>query len=350
MSAIAAAAGPQPDGAARGRGVVLVGGGAKYTPPAYACIAFLRRAGCRLPVEVWTPPHEQIAPGAAAELAALGNVSVRDLGAALPRAAHAALRQHKFLAKLLAPLLSGFAQLLLLDSDNLPLRDPSFLFEHPAFTASGLLMWPDFWPCQVKPRAWELLRVPPGPARFAGSHESGQLLLDKARPGCWAALLGAAWLNLRGADVHALLSDIGQGDKETLPMAWAALGLGRHGRVAHPVLALGEVLHGSGAFDGTAMLQRGPDGAPLFLHAHLPKVTVPADPARLRPPDGGAAPRKWQLLSGELGHALLPPGVAKADAGSYVALNAIAGFDIERAVLRLRQHMACRPAWRECCT
>ena len=36
-------------------------------------------------------------------------------------------------------------QVLMLDSDNLPLADPTYLFSEPLFKASGCLFWPDFW-------------------------------------------------------------------------------------------------------------------------------------------------------------------------------------------------------------
>ena len=36
-------------------------------------------------------------------------------------------------------------QVLMLDSDNLPLTDPTYLFSEPAYKASGSLFWPDFW-------------------------------------------------------------------------------------------------------------------------------------------------------------------------------------------------------------
>ena len=42
-----------------------------------------------------------------------------------------------FELKLLAVLASDFEQVLLLDADNLPLRDPSDLFTWPAYTATG---------------------------------------------------------------------------------------------------------------------------------------------------------------------------------------------------------------------
>lgn len=71
----------------------------------------------------------------------------------------------------------------MLDADNLPLADPSYLFQEPAFAANGSLFWPDFWDTN-----W----MNPGPAYSFfglpspwGTHphqlttESGQFLLER---------------------------------------------------------------------------------------------------------------------------------------------------------------------------
>jgi len=346
-TAIAAAVGDYPLEASKtasssssSRGVVLVGGGPAYTPPAYACIVFLRRTGSRLPVEVWVPPHHLITPAAEAEFVALGNVRVRDLGDAFPQpAAHEAMRRCKFLAKPLAIMASAFREVLALDADNLPLRDPAFLFDDASYASTGLLMWPDFWRSEVKPDGWAALNIP-GQLRPPGSHESGQVLIDKRR--AWQPLLLATYFNLRGDVFYPLFSDNGQGDKESLPLAWLALGRGEYGLVKHPVMALG-TLKPDGSHAGSAMLQRAPDGGPVFLHAHLPKVDMPGSPPGVPP----AAPRSWQVMTGEVG--VLPPGVSKGNASTYVVLNAVAGVDIEAEVQRLRRQLRCRPAWVHCC-
>jgi hypothetical protein len=43
----------------------------------------------------------------------------------------------KFALKAAALLLSRFKEVLLMDADNTPLRDPSFLFDSPAFRSTG---------------------------------------------------------------------------------------------------------------------------------------------------------------------------------------------------------------------
>ena len=62
------------------------------------------------------------------------------------QAGHALSRQQSgWVLKALMLYLTSFAEVLVLDADNLPLADPSFLFESPEYVSSGSLFWPDFW-------------------------------------------------------------------------------------------------------------------------------------------------------------------------------------------------------------
>ncbi|POM80295.1 Hypothetical protein PHPALM_1884 [Phytophthora palmivora] len=51
----------------------------------------------------------------------------------------------KFHAKPYAIYHSRFESVLWLDSDNIPVRDPTYLFEAPEFVKHGAIFWPDFW-------------------------------------------------------------------------------------------------------------------------------------------------------------------------------------------------------------
>lgn len=342
--------GPYPAAACRGRGIVIVGGGPIYSPPAFACVTFIRKTGCPLPIEVWAPPHEPIPAAVAPQFEALG-AAVRNLGDVYPQHMHQSLR--KFVSKPAAILASSFQEVLLLDSDNIPLADPTYLFEHDMYSASGLLMWPDFWPCQAKQSAWDALGIPVG-LRPQGSHESGQLLIDKQRG--WRPLLLSLYLNLRGDVFYPMLSSIGQGDKETYAYAWLSLAaapdqtvqlqpgpqdehqvVAKYGLVPHGVIALG--VWENGGHNGFAMLQRGPEGGALFVHAHMPKVNLKVE--------GGFEQRRWVNLTGEV--TVLPPTAEKEYAVDYRVLNAVASYDVERAVHKLRQQLRCDGAWVDCC-
>jgi hypothetical protein len=167
------------------------------------------------------------------------------------------------------------------------------------------------------------------------------MVLDKQR--AWQPLLLAIYLSMRGDVFYSLLSVNGPGDKETLPYAWLALGRGKYGRVPHGVE---EVSPGwaKGKY-GVAMLQKSPDGVPLFLHAHYPKLDVPRRRAKLPP----AAPRNYKRFTGPA--VPLPAGVNRSnvDLNSYEVLNAIAGVDVEVEVRQLRNYLRCQPAWVACC-
>lgn len=39
---------------------------------------------------------------------------------------------------------SSFSEVLYLDSDNVPLVDPTFLFDSPTYQKHGIVLWPDF--------------------------------------------------------------------------------------------------------------------------------------------------------------------------------------------------------------
>ena len=73
----------------------------------------------------------------------------------------------------------------MLDSDNLPLRDPEYLFRAPEYRAGGTLFFSDWWDVVewVKPEAYTAFGLDfPGYKMYALVAESCQVLLDR-----WAA-------------------------------------------------------------------------------------------------------------------------------------------------------------------
>lgn len=272
-----------------------------------------------------------------------------------PPETHDALKGYA--SKPAAILASSFKEVLLLDADNIPLRDPSFLFGQEVYTHHGLLMWPDFWPCEADASAWDALSLSPE-IKPKGSHESGQLLFDKRRG--WQALLLSLYLNWQGDVFYPLLSDWGQGDKETFAFAWLSIlrikdtatsavralssvrnePTSSYGRIAYPVMAVGEWVDGK--HKGYAMLQRGPDGVPLFLHVHLPKIDLQVS---------SLFQRRWlNLTYGTNGDTpVVPPEASSADPKSFDAVVAAAGYDVEFEVHRFKQQLRCDSSWVECC-
>lgn len=156
----------------------------KMVSSTYATIRVLREVlRCRLPIEIWFRPEEMRKVTASIDplhqLAAndaIGGITFREISDPLAV---------EFATKVFAIYHSAFDRVLFLDSDNVPVRDPSFLFQTPEFVETGAVFWPDFWHPQYTlfylgedSLLWELLEMP-----FVDmfEQESGQLLIDRRR-------------------------------------------------------------------------------------------------------------------------------------------------------------------------
>lgn len=186
---------------------------------------------------------------------------------------------------------SSFQEVLWLDCDNFPLRDPSFLFEDPEYRAKGSLFWRDvvstdrvfYWhPSSI---IWPLFNVPMNDAE---EFETGQLLIDKEK--CWQELGLTLHFNIR-SDIYVQRLI---GDKDTFRLAWQNLSAARKRPtraslyLSHPELVpygfmpygpfhMGRpnIWHKWGG--GTVMVQRDREGAPLFVHRNIDKFNVDGD-------------------------------------------------------------------------
>lgn len=225
-----------------GRGIVICGGGARMFSNAWVCIRMLRQLGCTLPIELW---HLGPAEMDATMEALVRPWQVTCVDASSHRAVWPARITGAWPLKPFAIVNSRFAQVLLLDADNVPVRNPEYLFDHPQFRAHGALLWPDTGRLPPEAPAWRLFDVT---YRDEPEVESGQVLVDKQR--CWAPLLLCLWYN----EHHALFYRHIHGDKETFHFAFRRLGL-PYAMIPH-ALELAE-----GAF-----YQSDPDGQRVFQH------------------------------------------------------------------------------------
>lgn len=176
-----------------GRGIVIPAGGPKYFPCAWVSIRLLRELGCTLPIELWHLGPGELGP---AERALVEPWGVRVVDAFEVRRRHPMLRLNGWELKPFALLHSGFEQALLLDADNVPAVDPSYLFDSSEFARTGVVFWPDRWRKpgdphrHLQPEAWSVCGLSP---RNEPECESGQVLIDKRR--CHRALRVALHLN-----------------------------------------------------------------------------------------------------------------------------------------------------------
>lgn len=202
-----------------GRGVVMAAGGVKYFVNAWVATNILRHVGCTLPVEWWYLGDGEMDRTMLQLAGELGVkcVNAFDVAAKLDR-------WPRILSgwelKPFAMLHSEFREVLFLDADNVPTRDPSFLFEHDEYRYFGSVFWPDLAPPGnreewIPPGAWEAVGLAYQDVR---AFESGQALVDKAR--CWKELSLTVWLNEHSDRYYQVV----YGDKDTFLLAWQVFG------------------------------------------------------------------------------------------------------------------------------
>ncbi len=243
-----------PAGRFAGRGIVICGGGEKYFPSAYVLVRLLRHLGCVLPIEVWHLGADEMTAAMRGALAGHGVVCVDGLAM---RRQHPARRLGGWELKCYALLHCAFAEVLLLDADNCPVRDPSFLFDAPQYRKTGAAFWPDYTRFAEGQAVWKASGIP---YRDEPEFESGQILVDKAR--CWRPLHVAMHLNEHSEWWYRLV----HGDKETYHLAWRKIGQD-YAMPDTPPLAL-----------HATILQHDFEGTRLFQHRNFAKWKLDGNP------------------------------------------------------------------------
>lgn len=192
-----------------GRGIVIAAGGSSMFTNAYVLVHVLRRnLNCTLPIEVWHFGVTELSPRMQSLLHELDvfTVDATDL-----IAAKKAPIVDGWQLKAFAVLWSRFAEILLLDADQIPALDPAMAFEWDQYRETGAVFWPDCFDLSEDNPIWNLTGLPP---RQTVSFESGQALIDKRRH--WTALCATYLLNAAAETVYQLI----YGDKDTFLMAW----------------------------------------------------------------------------------------------------------------------------------
>ena len=278
-------------GGCEGRGVVTCGGGARYFTAAYVALYLLRRLGCTLPVELWHLGPEECDPEMASIVGRLGNVAVRDAHEVASCLESRPRLLGGWESKVFAVRHSRFEEVLFLDADQVPARDPTYLFDDARYRAKGAVLWPDLpnrWGFDIEAQAFRTLGLPvPGRSRLPAWHmpsdyrpvDSGQVLIDKAR--CWPEVCVASWM-ADHADYFYRGSSIGHGknlmygDKSCFFGAWWAVHAhrlrARGQRVDYfdPPFAMPRDTAWAGSGAGGAFIQHDLDGRVVFQHRCQP--------------------------------------------------------------------------------
>jgi alpha 1,2-mannosyltransferase len=283
-----------PRGRFQGAGVVMaIGKSQRYGIPALVTLRLLRMLGCRLPVEIWYSSARGESPfvnGLEAALRRMNRIGgsedtsdeaplyFRDLDALVPLNRDLGGWASLFAIKPLAVAYSKFAQVLYLDADAHPVRDPTYLFTvlssrvlsgSNASRAPSAIFWPDYWSMPVDHPAFSIFQVAPQSPRQRREQESSILLVDKTSTHhAWIPLLLSIMLNIRSDYTYQYL----HGDKDTFRFAWMALDSPFYRIETDPAAA--GYWSEDGTFQGTTMVQHDPDGEPLVLHQNLEKLDI----------------------------------------------------------------------------
>jgi len=234
-----------------GRGIVIPGGG-RYFQQAWVCIHMLRHIGCTLPIELWHLGPQEMTDDWREALAPLGVTCVDALEV---RKQQPVRILNGWELKPFAILHSRFKEVLMLDADNVPIVDPTFLFDSPQFKVHGAIFWPDYGRLARDRSIWSLTGIT---YRDEPEFESGQIVVDKER--CWGPLSLAMWMNEHSDFWYGPI----HGDKETFHLAWRKLGLD-YAMPTTPIESL----------DGV-MCQHDFDGRRIFQHRNMHKWRIDA--------------------------------------------------------------------------
>lgn len=214
---ILASAGRRPypaSGTVHDRGIAVCAGGPVMLVNAYVLVRLLRHTlGCALPIEIWHMGPLEMPSLMARQFELLG-CQVRDAHACATGGDDYQPRDGWQL-KSYALIHSSFGQVLMLDADQVPVTDPTAIFEWTELHDSGAVFWPDVVELSDQNPVWQKVGLEPMVMR---SMESGQICIDRKRH--WRALCAADEINRRAETFYQMI----YGDKDTFLLAWLMTG------------------------------------------------------------------------------------------------------------------------------
>ena len=192
-----------------GRGIVIAAGGASVFTNAFVLVHILRRhLHCKLPIEIWHFGVSELSPRMQS---LLRDLDVRTVDATDLIVEKSVPIVDGWQLKAFAVLWSHFAEVLLLDADQIPAIDPASAFEWEEYKKVGAIFWPDILDIRQDNPIWQLMGLPPQQTK---SLESGQAVIDKRRH--WRAMCATYLLNAAADTVYQLI----YGDKDTFLIGW----------------------------------------------------------------------------------------------------------------------------------
>lgn len=250
-------------------------------PNAWVLLNELVRLNVNLPVEVWSLPGE---------LSEFNKNIIQSLD--IDISFHVIeTKVSKYAVKPFAVYCSSFEEVLWLDNDCFPIRDPNYLFDDPEYQIKGTMLWRDvcgadrahYW--HMQGNVWKIFNIPYNDAEEC---DSGQMLHNKSL--ALPALLMAMYFNQNG-HVYYKGYEERHADKDTYKLACQFLQfkklkeLRSFGYLADPNysmygfmpfgpfhMGLPNPWHKWGG--GSVMVQRDREGKPIFNHRNLFKFST----------------------------------------------------------------------------
>ncbi|KAM9935836.1 hypothetical protein OXX80_004616 [Metschnikowia pulcherrima] len=227
----------------QGNGIIYLGGG-KYNQLVLTSISVLRSLGSVMPVEVLIPKKKDFDIDLCNTILPKLNAKCKVIEDFVPASVMSKIGG--FQLKNVALLVSSFQNVLYLDADNIPIKNPDILFVNEPFKSSRMVMWPDLWRRSTSPLYYDIAGITvdkayqvrnsyfPGDGRGKSSDpflisyhdlkgaipeassETGQMMIDKEKH--FSTLILSMYYNFYGPDYYYPLFSqgaAGEGDKET---------------------------------------------------------------------------------------------------------------------------------------
>ncbi|KAK4627118.1 Alpha-1,2-mannosyltransferase MNN23 [Fulvia fulva] len=267
-----------------GRGIVIVGGQSQSFHRVKVLLRQLKRLGSSIPVELhyW---GDEMNEEKKQELSTLWPlITYNDLSSPtnIYHVQLGGIVHVNYQLKTAAILNSNFAEILLMDSDNIPTIPPEDLFNSKTYKEHGTVFWPDIARTRVQNPVWPITNTPCRKDEY--EQESGQALIDKRK--FWYHLqLAMFFINDKNSEYY---NNILLGDKDTFRFAWHALKT-TYGRPAHWLATVG-IKMAPDHFCGHHFAQFHPDredGRVVFMHGGLLKTMDKQVMTFLRASHGG---------------------------------------------------------------
>uniref|UniRef100_A0AAV1T1C7 Alpha-1,3-mannosyltransferase n=1 Tax=Peronospora matthiolae TaxID=2874970 RepID=A0AAV1T1C7_9STRA len=246
----------------------------KLVASVFALVSVLRSYNCTLPIELWILQSEVTRTPSTG--AALKVLQQQFLDVSVETIIDPTI--FKFCTKIYAIQHSKFENVLFLDADSVPVRDPTFLFRSQEYRKHGAIFWPDFWHpdntmfgIHRESLLWELVDLP-----FVDmfEQESGQMLINRKRAAPALEVLMFFASHLPNYFNRLLLA---HGDKDLFRLAWMKAHASFFMMPFPPALAGPTWGTNSKLFCGMTMVQFDVDGDVLFLHRNAKELGSTVD-------------------------------------------------------------------------